>query len=411
MKNKRHFAVTKLETVLALIVVILAVVAGVGYWQAATITPATTTLTSVQTKTSTVTQTVTTTQTVTQAPGATATVTATQTITQPVTTTTTVTQTSTVTQTAPATTTVTVTATPKMEPIRIRIGTLTFPAYMSIVHLVIENQSLDRKNGLEVEWVRYSAIAAAYAGLGTGEASIWGGGANVFQRMHNEGIPITIISTYATATLYIVARDPNINGIKDLAGKTLAIDVGAVDYQLVGAYALSQGLKLGEDITVRAAAYPVARAEFEAKRVDAAVLVEPHVSLAKRADPATKVIWVGNDAWRELKGYDYAWYLLLAMNNNYLKQNPQSIPRILAMYSDAEKFIRDNPDKADLIVTKALNLPRGVIKEGILANRIDPRFRPVWEPTVKENVWALFQFAVETGFIDKMPAPTILYSP
>jgi sulfonate transport system substrate-binding protein len=361
-----------LETGLVIAIVVLAVVAGVGYWQAATVAP-TTTVTSVQTVTQTLT--------------------------------TTIIQPTTITQTVPVITT------PKMEPIKIKIGTLTFPAYMSIVHLVIENQSLDKKNGLEVEWVRYSTIAAAYAGLGTGEVSLWGGGANVFQRMHNEGIPITIISTYATATLYIVARDPNINSIKDLAGKTLAIDVGAVDYQLVGAYALSQGLKLGEDIKVRAAAYPVARAEFEAKRVDAAVLVEPHVSLAKKADPATKVIWVGNDAWRDLKGYDYAWYLLLAINNNYLKQSPQSIPRILAMYSDAEKFIRDNPDKTDLIVTRALNLPRGVIKEGILANRIDPRFRPVWEPGVKENVWALFQFAVETGFIDKMPAPTILYSP
>ena len=399
--SKGYSAITKLETGLVILVIILAVVAGVGYWQAATVAPVTTTVSRVETRT------LTETLTTTLAPGEAITVT--QTVTQPLTTT--VTQTSTVTQTVPLTTTVTVTTTPKIEPIKVRIGTLTFPAYMSIVHLVIENQSLDKKNGLEVEWVRYSTIAAAYAGLGTGEASIWGGGANVFQRMHNEGIPVTIISTYATATLYIVARDPNINSVKDLAGKTLAIDVGAVDYQLVGAYALSQGLKLGEDITIRAAVYPVARAEFEAKRVDAAVLVEPHVSLAKRADPATKVIWVGNDAWRELKGYDYAWYLLLAMNNDFLKRNPESIPRILAMYSDAEKFIRDNPDKADLIVTTALNLPRGVIKEGILANRIDPRFRPVWEPGIRENVWELFKFAVDTGFIDKMPAPTILYTP
>ncbi|MFN3622404.1 MAG: hypothetical protein ACK4TI_05885, partial [Nitrososphaerales archaeon] len=69
------------------------------------------------------------------------------------------------------------------------------------------------------------------------------------------------------------------------------------------------------------------------------------------------------------------------------------------------------PDKADQIVTKVLNLPRGVIKEGVLYSRIDPRFRAVWDPAVKENVWALFQFGVESGFIDKMPAPTILYSP
>ncbi len=401
------------STIIATIIVIIVIIAAVG---AIALTPPTT-ITSTATRVETTTQTRIVTSTIAAGTAATTiTQTVTQTVTQTipaVTLTTTVTQppiTTTVTQ-APVTATVTVTTTPKVEPIKLKVGTLTFPAYMSIVHLVIENQSFDKKNGLEVEWVRYSAIAAAYAGLGTGEAHIWGGGANVFQRMHNEGIPITIISTYATATLFIVARDPNINSVKDLAGRTLAIDVGAVDYQLIGAYALTQGLKLGEQITVRAAAYPVARAEFEAKRVDAAVLVEPHVALAKKSDPTTKVIWVGNEAWRELKGYDYAWYLLLAMNNDYLKRNPQAIPRIIAMYKDAEEFIRDNPDKADQIVTKALNLPRGVIKEGVIAGRIDPRFRAVWDPAVRENVWALFQFGVESGFIDKMPAPTILYSP
>ncbi len=390
IRNMQFYSRRGISTAAAAGIAIVLLIVGVaaGYFAgAATVAPVTETTTQTRTVTTTL---------------------AAQTITQVQTTT------QTVTQTAPPTTittTVTVTTPPTISPIKLKVGTLTFPAYMSIVHNVIKNQSLDKKNGLDVEWVGYSTIAAAYAGLATGEVAIWGGGANVFQRMHIEGIPITIISTYATSTLYIVVRDPAINSIKDLAGKTLAIDVGAVDYQLIGAYALSQGLKLGEDITVRSAVYPVARAEFEAKRVDAAVLVEPHVALAKRADPATRAIWVGNEAWRELKGYDYAWYLLLAMNNDFLKKNPEAILRIIAMYKDAEDFIRDYPDKADLIVTQALNLPRGVIKEGIVTGRIDPRFRPIWDPNVRENVWALFKFAVDTGFIDKMPQESILYSP
>jgi branched-chain amino acid transport system substrate-binding protein len=118
MEHKGSSAITKLETGLVIVVIILAVVAGVGYWQAATVAPATTTVTSVQTKATTVTQTMTT--TVSLAPGATETVT----VTQPVTTTATVTATKTVTQpvttTATATVTQTVTAAPKPpEPIKI----------------------------------------------------------------------------------------------------------------------------------------------------------------------------------------------------------------------------------------------------------------------------------------------------
>ncbi len=119
-------AVTRVETALVILVIILAIVAGAGFWQAATVTPTTETITRTETRTVTQTQTLTQIQTVTTtiAPGAAVTVT--QTVTAPPTTvtvtaapiTTTVTQTVTA---APVTTTVTVTATPT-PPKPIRIG-------------------------------------------------------------------------------------------------------------------------------------------------------------------------------------------------------------------------------------------------------------------------------------------------
>ncbi len=130
MNRKSSSAVTKLETGLVVVVIILAIVAGVGYWQASTIAPVTTTITSTTTRTQTVTQTSTATQTVTTtlAPGAAATVT--QTITQPPTTVTaTVTEraTATVTLTQPVTTTLTTTVTAAAKPPEpIKIGVL-FP--------------------------------------------------------------------------------------------------------------------------------------------------------------------------------------------------------------------------------------------------------------------------------------------
>jgi len=86
--HKSCSAITKLETGLVILVIILAIVAGVGYWQVSTVAPVTTTVTSVETRT------VTQTSTVTLTPGATATVT----VTQPVTTTVTATITQTVTE-------------------------------------------------------------------------------------------------------------------------------------------------------------------------------------------------------------------------------------------------------------------------------------------------------------------------
>ncbi|MEM3891178.1 MAG: ABC transporter substrate-binding protein [Nitrososphaerales archaeon] len=126
MNGKCSSAVTKLEAGLVVIVIILAIVAGVGYWQASTVAPATTTVATTVIRTQTVTQTSTVTQTTTLAPGATATVT--QTITQPPTTVTaTTTHLTTVTATQPVTTTLTMTVTAAAKPTEpIKIGVL-FP--------------------------------------------------------------------------------------------------------------------------------------------------------------------------------------------------------------------------------------------------------------------------------------------
>ncbi len=86
-------AITRLEAGLAVLVIILAIAAGAGFWQAATVAPVTETVTRVQTQT----------VTTTLAPGEAATVTQTITITQPITTTVTQQVTVTVTATAPTT--------------------------------------------------------------------------------------------------------------------------------------------------------------------------------------------------------------------------------------------------------------------------------------------------------------------
>lgn len=120
MKCSSCSAIARLEAALIILVIILAIVAGVGYWQAATVAPATSTVTRVETRTTT--QTVTT----TIAPGAPATVTVTQPTTTTITQPTTVTQTTTRTVTQPTTVTQTITTTAAAPglPSIIKIGVL-----------------------------------------------------------------------------------------------------------------------------------------------------------------------------------------------------------------------------------------------------------------------------------------------
>ena len=74
--------------------------------------------------------------------------------------------------------------------------------------------------------------------------------------------------------------------------------MGSAEYQVTAIYARKLGLNPGTDVTVVSAAPPLARAQLEAKRVDAAMLWEPTTTLALRDNSAFRVIMSGDAAWK-----------------------------------------------------------------------------------------------------------------
>jgi ABC-type nitrate/sulfonate/bicarbonate transport system substrate-binding protein len=113
-----------------------------------------------------------------------------------------------------------------------------------------------------------------------------------------EGVPISIAATWAPRNILsvITSGDPAINSFVDLKGKTIAADMGSSEYQITSIYGRKLGLALGKDVTVVQAGPPVARAQLQAERVDAAMLWEPTTTLALRDNPAFRVIMSGDTA-------------------------------------------------------------------------------------------------------------------
>ncbi len=75
--------------------------------------------------------------------------------------------------------------------------------------------------------------------------------------------------------------------------------MGSAEYQVTAIYGRKLGLNFGTDVTVVSAAPPLARAQLEAKRVDAAMLWEPTTTLALRDNPGVSRDHVGR---RRLEG-------------------------------------------------------------------------------------------------------------
>lgn len=309
---------------------------------------------------------------------------------------------------------VTVTATPAPPtPIKMRLASIAFPSYMMFLQLIVQEKRFDLKHGLDITWVPQPTIPGFYATINTGEADgIPGGGPLVFQRMYLEGSKLVITNTLVPmSAVYIVTTRADINSVRDLIGKKLAIDVGAAEFLILKTYGRSVGIDVERDITIVPSAYPVARGRLLTGEVDAAVLVEPHIALARAERPAIRVVVNLNDLWTSLTGQPFAVYLVTAMSEQYVKNNPDAPRRLIAMLQEVEDFIARNPVEADRILAKGMNIPQGVMLYGILSENV--RFKSVaaWTDETRPVIERMFQVAKEAGVLPEVPGPGIIYRP
>ena len=134
-------------------------------------------------------------------------------------------------------------------------------------------------------------------------------------------MPVRIIGTgFTLADLVIFTKNDQIKSLVTM-GKQLAVDMGGSQFQVIKMYAAAKGIDLGKDITVVNANFAVARAQLEADRVDAALVIEPLASIIVKQNPDWKVIFNGAQAWKEITGQD-GWEIVTAMRADAIAKNP-----------------------------------------------------------------------------------------
>jgi NitT/TauT family transport system substrate-binding protein len=294
------------------------------------------------------------------------------------------------------------------QPTKVRMARLAFPSMSSLLLDVLIERGIDKKHGIELETVSQNAVPVYYASIANGDAEVIAGGPHVFQKMMLEGAPIKIFATWAPLEiLSVITADPAIKSLADLKGRSLAAAVGSSEYQVTSIYGRKLGLNFGTDVTVVTAAPPLARAQLEAKRVDAAMLWEPTTTVALRDRPDFRVIMSGDAAWKAIANVR-GWDLVVAARDDFLKRNASLVPRLIAMFQDAQKYMKGNLDDADSIVSNSLKLPSGTFKAGVESGRL------VFDvlPTVgaeRDVVWGMLKVAVETGYLPALPPEDFIY--
>ncbi|AXK81857.1 hypothetical protein DW352_15785 [Pseudolabrys taiwanensis] len=293
----------------------------------------------------------------------------------------------------------------------IKVSSLTLPVFAPLLWNVIKARGLDAKHGFELEIRPYPSISAYYAAFATGETDALVGGPTVFQKLAQEGVPVRIIGSAITlADLVVFAKDPAIKSLADLKGKQIAADMGSGQFQVVKIYANAKGIDLGKDVAVVNANFAVARAQLEAGRVDAAMVIEPLASIILKQNPDSKIIFNGAAGWKEVTGSD-GWELVPAMRADAIQRVPNAPKMLLAALADAAEVIHKETAAADQIAAETLKLPPGILTAAVDSKRLQAEVKPASDAAVRKSLLDMMERAVKAGFLEKTPDPSIIYTP
>jgi ABC-type nitrate/sulfonate/bicarbonate transport system substrate-binding protein len=186
--------------------------------------------------------------------------------------------------------------------------------------------------------------------------------------------------------------------------------MGGSQFQVIKIYTNAKGIDLGKDITVVNANFAVARAQLEADRVDAALVIEPLASITLRQNPSWKIIFNGAQGWKEITGQE-GWEIVPALRAETIARLPEAPKMLLAALQDVANVLHKETDAADKIAVDTTKLPPGILKAAVDSGRLQMIVRPAWEPATRQSITDMMQRAVKAGFYQAMPDSKIIYAP
>lgn len=258
----------------------------------------------------------------------------------------------------------------------LRTGTFSFPSLASVMISIVREKQFDKANGFHLAVHEYGNVAAYYAGLVTGEVDTIAGGIHVSWQMRQQGVPIEATNTFATlASLVVITSDPTVSSLSDLRGKSLAADLSSSEFHILRLVAGAQGLNLDEEVSVIQGSPTVARAHLKSGEVSAILIFEPLASLTLAQNPSYRPIFTAAESWEEI-AEGTGWLLMSLVREDWLKKNPGGANQWITSLRDASAFLREQPAASDIIVSKALNIPQGVLLKALQEGRIEFQIQP-----------------------------------
>jgi sulfonate transport system substrate-binding protein len=225
------------------------------------------------------------------------------------------------------------------------------------------------KDNISIRWVQSlgSNKALEFLNAGSIDFGSTAGSAALVARVN--GNPIKSIYVYSRPewTALVVRRDSPITKVADLKGKRVAVTRGTDPHVFLVRALIDAGLS-EKDISPVLLQHPDGKTALIRGNVDAWAGLDPMMAQAEIEDGARLF-------WRKPEANTWG---ILNVREEFLKDHPDLVRRVLAVYEDARKYSLANSDELKKTVVAATKLSDAVIdrqlkeRTGLTYNRIGP---------------------------------------
>ena len=256
------------------------------------------------------------------------------------------------------------------KPKEIRIDWATY----NPVSIVLKQQGLLEKefakDGITVVWVQSAGSNKALEFLNAGSIDFGSTAGSAALVAKINGNPIKSIYVYSRPewTALVTAKDSKINSVADLKGKRVAVTRGTDPHIFLVRALLDAGLKQ-DDIT------PVLLQHADGKTA----LIRGDVDAWAGLDPMMAQAEVDEGARLFYRKPEANTWGILNTREQFLKDHPDLVRRVLAVYEDARKYAVANPDEVKKAFIGVTKLPHAVVDKQ-LKERTDLTHSRIGEP-------------------------------
>ena len=251
----------------------------------------------------------------------------------------------------------------------VRIGGLKGPTTMGLVKLMDSAQKGETENSYEFTMV--TAADELTALVGSGKVDIALLPANVASVLYNKtGGKISVIDINTLGVLYLVSADTSIQSIGQLKGKTVYLPGKGTTPEFALRYLISKSDLSESDVTLEFKSEATEVAAVLAEDPNAVgLLPQPFVTVALTQNDKLSIVMDLTEVWNSVQEEGSQSRLVTGVtivNNEFLKNNQETVDTFLSEHEISIEFTEDEPDAAAELIAAAGIVPKAPIAKKAL---------------------------------------------